>query len=203
MKNLKIMSMLFGSLMLLGSLSSCGSDEPEELIVTSAKAEYVVNLSQNLLDAATVTVYYIDANGQPAQENATSAIWTKTVNYSTLPTDAGFNVQSTLKGEPTMEEYLVEADGQMTVTVLDQYGKPFGSPFVGNKQEAKGQLGPNFLGQFLTRISIRLFEAKAIAADGTVSDTTITWGNNADNVDPNRDTEISTDGATGTTRGDV
>ncbi len=203
MKNLKIMSMLFGSLMLLGSLSSCGSDEPEESIVTSAKAEYVVNLSQNLLDAATVTVYYIDANGQQAQENAISTTWTKTVSYSTLPTNAGFSVQSTLKGEPTMEEYLVEADGQMTITVFDQHGEHFGTPFVGNKHEAKGQLGPNFLGQFMTRISIRLLEAKAILADGTISNTTITWGDNADNVDPNRDTEISTDGATGTTRGDV
>lgn len=31
-------------------------------------------------------------------------------------------------------------------------------------------------------------------------DTTITWGGNADDDDPNRDTEVSNDGATGTTR---
>jgi len=56
------------------------------------------------------------------------------------------------------------------------------------------------LGQYLTRISTRLFEAKAIAADGTIGDTTITWGGNADDDDPNRDTEVSSEGATGTTR---
>jgi hypothetical protein len=88
----------------------------------------------------------------------------------------------------------------MTITVIDQKGNTFGSPFVGSKLEVKGQLGPDYLGQYLTRISTRLFEAKAIAADGTISDTTITWGGNADDNDPNRDTEVTSEGATGTTR---
>ena len=67
MKNLKIMSMLLGGLLALGSLASCGSDndeddpKPEVKKATSATAEYVVNLSQSLLDAATVTIYYIDS----------------------------------------------------------------------------------------------------------------------------------------------
>ena len=75
-----------------------------------------------------------------------------------------------------------------------------GSPFVGNKKEVQGQLGPDYLGQYLTRISGRLSEAKAIAADGSISDTTINWGGNSENDDPNRDTEVTTEGATGTTR---
>ena len=55
--------------------------------------------------------------------------------------------------------------------------------------------------EYLTRISTRLYEAKAIAADGSISDASITWGGNADSDDPNRDTEVTTEGATGTTRG--
>ena len=35
----------------------------------------------------------------------------------------------------------------------------------------------------------------------TITDTAISWGGNADGNDPNRDTEVTTDGATGTTRG--
>ena len=127
----------------------------------------MVNLSQSLLDAATVTIYYIDANGQQAQENATSTTWTKTVSFATLPATTGFSVQPALKGAATQEEYAIEATGQMTVTVLDQKGNTFGSPFVGSKIEVKSLLGPYYLGQYLTRISGRLKEAKSIAADGT------------------------------------
>ncbi len=202
MKNLKILSVLLGGLVALGSLSSCGDDEPEMMKPASAKAEYVVNLSQDLLDAATVTIYYIDGNGEQAQETATATTWTKSVSFASLPTKAGFSVQPTLKGEPTQEEYAIEATGQMTVTVLDQKGATLGDPFVGRKQEVKGLLGPDFLGQYLTRIGVRVQQAKAVAADGSFTDTTITWGGNADDNDPNRDTEVNTDGATGTTRGE-
>ena len=206
MKNLKIMSMLLGGLLALGSLSSCGSDNdedeptPEVMKPTSATAEYVVTLGQGLLDVANVTIYYINSKGEQAQETVTSSPWTKTVTFTTLPAKAGFSVQPRLKGEPSQEEYAIEAKGQINVTVLDQKGATFGNPFVGSIQEVKGQLGPDYLGQYLTRISTRILEAKAIGADGSITDTTITWGGNADGDDPNRDTGVSSEGATGTTR---
>ena len=195
-------------MLLLAALAivSCGSNDdndeptPEVLKATSAQAEYVVNLSRDLVDAATVTIYYIGSDGQQAQETVTTTTWTKTVSFATLPGQAGFSVQPRLKGDPSLEEYTIEADGKMTVTVLDQKGNTFGNPYAGSGLEVKGQLGPDYLGQYLTRISTRLFEAKAIAADGIITDTTITWGGNADDDDPNRDTEVSNDGATGTTR---
>ena len=198
--------------LLLLALVSCGSDDndeptPEVLKATSAKAEYVVHLSQDLLNAANVTIYYIGSDGQQAQETATTTTWTKTVSFATLPGQAGFSVQPRLKAgitnpleQPSQETYIIEADGKMTVTVLDQKGNTIGNPYVGSKLEVKGQLGPDYLGQYLTRISTRLFESKAIAADGTIGDTTITWGGNADDNDPNRDTEVTSEGATGTTR---
>ena len=208
MKYSKLISLFMAALTFMSCGGSDDGDEPtpEVLKATCAKAEYVVNLSQNLLDAATVTIYYIDSNGQQAQENATSTIWTKAVSITSLPAKAGFSVQPLLKGEPTQEEYTIEADGKMTVTVLDQKGAPLSSGtgtglYTGSKLEVKGQLGPDFLGQYLTRISGRLQDAKAIAADGSFSETTINWGGNADANDPNRDTEVTTGGATGTTRG--
>ena len=196
-------------MLLLAALAivSCGSNDdndeptPEVLKATSAQAEYVVNLSRDLVDAATVTIYYIGNDGQQAQETASATTWTKTVTFATLPAKVGFSVQPRLKGDPSQEEYTIEADGMMTVTVLDQKGNTFGNPYAGSGLEVKGQLGPDYLGQYLTRISTRLFEAKAIAADGSLTDTTITWGGNADDNDPNRDTEVTNDGATGTTRG--
>lgn len=201
MKSLKIMNMLLGGLLAFGSLISCGGDdEPELLTAKSAKAQYVVNLSQDLLDAASVTIYYIGSDGKQAQETVTSTTWTKTVTFTTLPVQAGFSVQPTLKNEPSQEEYIIEADGKMTVTILDQHNATLGDPFTSQLKQVQGQLGPDYLGQYLTRISGRLSEGKAIAADGSISDTTINWGGNSENDDPNRDTEVTTEGATGTTR---
>ena len=203
MKTNKIFMLLLAALAIVSCGSNDDNDEPtpEVLKATSAQAEYVVNLSRDLVDAATVTIYYIGNDGQQAQETATTTTWTKTVSFATLPAKVGFSVQPRLKGDPSQEEYTIEADGKMTVTVLDQKGNTFGNPYAGSGLEVKGQLGPDYLGQYLTRISTRLFEAKAIAADGSLTDTTITWGGNADDNDPNRDTEVTNDGATGTTRG--
>ena len=203
MKTNKIFMLLLAALAIVSCGSNDDNDEPtpEVLKATSAQAEYVVNLSRDLVDAATVTIYYIGSDGQQAQETATTTTWTKTVSFATLPAKVGFSVQPRLKGDPSQEEYTIEADGKMTVTVLDQKGNTFGNPYAGSGLEVKGQLGPDYLGQYLTRISTRLFEAKAIAADGSLTDTTITWGGYADDNDPNRDTEVTNDGATGTTRG--
>ena len=203
MKYSKLISLFVAALTFMSCGGSDDGDEPtpEVLKATSAQAEYVVNLSRDLVDAATVTIYYIGSDGQQAQETATTTTWTKTVSFATLPAKVGFSVQPRLKADPSQEEYTIEADGKMTVTVLDQKGNTFGNPYAGSGLEVKGQLGPDYLGQYLTRISTRLFEAKAIAADGSLTDTTITWGGNADDNDPNRDTEVTNDGATGTTRG--
>lgn len=204
MKNLKIIILLLGGLLVLGSLSSCSDDNnettPEMSKAASAKVEYVVTLSQSVLDASAVTVYYFDSNGQQAQETVTTSLWTKTVNFATLPAKAGFSVQPALKDQPSKEVYDIEASGQIKIIVLDQKSSNFGNPYVGNKLVVKGQLGPDYLGQFLSRISTLLNEGKAIGADGSISDTAITWGGNAEGNDPNRDIGISSYGATGKTR---
>jgi len=188
------------------SLVSCGSDddhptpEPEAKKASSTRAEYSVSVSQDLLNAATVTVYFIDANGRQAQEALTQTTWTKTVGLASLPTQAGFIVVPQLKGAPTADEYDIEVVGQMKLTVLDQNGEAFETPFVGNLLDVKGVMGADFLGQYLLRISNRVQQAKTIAKDGTIGDTTIDWGGNAGDEDPNINTGISSEGASGTTR---
>lgn len=205
MKNLKIMCMLLGGLVALGSLASCGSsgsDDPTPAVkkATSVRADYSVTVSQDLLNTATVTVYYIDATGQQAQENIAQTTWSKSVTLAKLPAQAGFSVQPRLNGEATGEAYAIEASGLMTLTVLDQNGAVIGTPLAGSALIAQAQMGGEYLGQFLTRIAKRVGEAKSVDANGTISNTTITWGGNTDVNDPNRDTGISSDGATGTTR---
>lgn len=196
--------MILLSLFLL-SLVSCGSDDdatpmPESKKASATRAEYTVSVSQDLLNAATVTVYFIDANGQQAQATLTQTTWSKSVSLSALPTQAGFIVVPQLKGAPTAEEYNIEVIGQMKLTVLDQNGEAFETPFVGNLLDVKGVLGSDYLGQYLMRISNRVQQAKIIAEDGTINDTSIDWGGNAGDVDPNVNTGISSEGASGTTR---
>ena len=193
--------MLLGGL-ILGSLTACSSsdDEPETKKASSARTEYTISVSQDLLNAATVMIYYINDKGAKTQETMTQTTWKKTVNTTTLPTKVGFYVHPQLKGEPTGEEYDIDVTGQMTFTVLDQNNATFDTPFVGEKLEVKGVLGAEYLGQYLTRISNRVQQAKSIAADGKVSESTIDWGGNADGEDQNINTGISDEGASGTTR---
>ena len=104
------MSLLFGGLLVLGSLTACGGgsdDEPEPQptkVVTSVKVDYSATVSQQLLDVSTVTVRYIGENGQVASEQMSSTTWTKTVTIP-LPNKVGLNIQPTLKGDVADKEY--------------------------------------------------------------------------------------------------
>ena len=133
MKNLKLMSMLFGGLMVLGSLTACGgsdNDEPEPTpeppkptkVVTSLKVVYTATVSQQLIDLSNVVVRYIGENGQVASEQMSSPTWTKTVTMP-LPAKAGMNIQPTLKGSVADGEYTISAKGQMAYSWLDQDGQ--------------------------------------------------------------------------------
>ena len=77
-----MISMLLGGLMVLGSLTACGgsgSDDPDpgpsNKKPVSIKVDYKANVSQNLLDVATVTVRFVGDNGQVTSEQMTSTTW--------------------------------------------------------------------------------------------------------------------------------
>ena len=141
MKNLKIMNMLLGVLLVLGSLTACGGSDssddptppptpdpptPTEKVLTSVKIDYTATVSQQLLDVATVTVRFVGENGQVASEQMTSTTWTKSVTIP-LSAKAGLNIQPTLKGEVSEGEYTIAAKGQMAYTWLDQDGQQLSS----------------------------------------------------------------------------
>lgn len=207
MKQLKLMSVLLGGLVAFCSLTACGDDnddsvepQPGKQQVASARVEYQVSVSQDLLDVATVTAHYIDDNGKQAQEDLSQTSWNKTVTIATLPSPAGYTLQARLKGDPSEEEYTIGASGRMTVTLLDQKGNPIGNPFVGTAPSLQSVLGPDHMEKYFTRIYRYIQITKAIGEDGSISDTTIDWGINSDVDDPNRVTGVSNEGATGTTR---
>ena len=207
MKNLKIMSILLGGLLALGSLTACGGgddDEPEptptppptptEKVLTSVKTDYTATVSQQLLDVATVTVRYIGENGQVAQEQMTSTTWTKSVNIP-LPAKAGLNIQPTLKGEVPEGEYTLNAKGQMSYTWLDQDGQQLNAGATEKTPDMEAVFYADGLGQYLNAITATCFVARSFAKDYGVTDTSITWGGNADG-DTTQGTGIDNTGAT-------
>jgi hypothetical protein len=211
MKNLKIMSLLFGGLLVLGSLTSCGSDgsddptppptpEPPtpEKVLTSVKVDYTATVSQQLLDVSTVTVRYIGENGQVASEQVSSTTWTKSVTIP-LPNKAGLNIQPTMKGSVADGEYALSAKGQMAYTWLDQDGQQMQTGSTASTPEMSAQFYADGLGQYLGAISANCQLARAFAKDYSVTDTDITWGGNTGD-DSTQGTGISNDGATGENR---
>ena len=212
MKNLKIMSMLLGGLLALGSLTACGggdsSDDPTppptpdtptpEKVLTSVKIDYTATVSQQLLDVATVTVRFVGENGQVASEQMTSTTWNKSVTIP-LSAKAGLNIQPTLKGEVGEGEYTIAAKGQMAYTWLDQDGQQLNTGSTVKTPEMEAVFYVDGLGQYLGAITTNCQVARAFAKDYGVTETTITWGGNAGD-DSTQGTGISNDGATGDNR---
>lgn len=202
MKNLKIMSILLGGLLALGSLIACSGsdDEPDPTVKapTSVKADYAVTVSQQLLDVATVTVRYIGENGQVASEQMSSTTWTKSVTIP-LPAKAGLNIQPTLKGNVAEGEYTLSAKGQMSYTWLDQNGQQLNAGGTVKTQDMEAVFYADGLGQYLGAITANCQLARAFAKDYSVTDTAITWGGNAGD-DSTQSTDISDEGATGDNR---
>ena len=208
MRNLKIMTLLFGGLVVLGSLTACGgsgSDEPTppptppvEKSVTSIKADYSATVSQQLLDVATVTVRYIGDNGQVANEQMTSTTWTKSVNIS-LPAKAGMNIQPTLKGAVADGEYNLSAKGQMAYAWLDQDGAQIKTGGYESTPALEAVFYADGLGQYLNAITANCYVARSFASDFGVTETTVTWGGNAGD-DNTQNTGIDNTGATGDNR---
>ena len=206
MKNLKIMSMLLGGLMVLGSLTACGSDddptpqpEPQPAKeLTSLKVNYTATVSQQLLDVATVTVRYIGENGQVASEQMSSTTWTKSVTL-VLPARAGMNIQSTPKGSIADGEYTLSAQGQMAYSWLDQDGQQLRAGSTEQVPSMEAVFYADGLGQYLGAITANCQLARAFAKDYSITDTAITWGGNAGD-DSTQSIDISDEGATGDNR---
>ena len=206
MKNLKIMSLLFGGLMVLGSLTSCASDDsndptppptPEpptpEKVLTSVRIDYTATVSQQLLDVATVKVRYLDENGHPATEQMTSTTWAKSVIIA-LPGKAGLNIVPTMKSGVSEGEYTLEAKGQMAYTWLDQNGQLILTELTVSTPLMEGVFYDGSVGTYLKAIASKCQVARTFTTDYNVNHATISMGTTDDEITQN--TGISDEGAT-------
>ena len=202
---MKMLSMLLGGLMVLGSLTACGgsgSDDPDpgpsNKMPVSIKVDYKATISQNLLDVATVTVRFVGDNGQVTSEQMTSTTWTKTVTMA-LPAKAGLNIQPQLKGTVNDGQYNLSAKGVMDYNWLDANGKQMEGGASVSSPDMEALFFAAGLGQYLGAISSNCQLACQFGADYSVNITSVTWGGNAEG-DNTQHTGISNDGATGENR---
>jgi len=201
----KIMSLLIGGMLALGSLTACGGDDssdtpdspkpsPTPTQAASIKIDYTATVSQQLLDVATVTVRFIGENGQVASEQMSSTTWKKSVTLS-LPNKAGLSMQPTLKGKVADGEYTLSAKGQATYNWLGQDGQQLAPGATEQTPDMEAVFYADGLGQYLGSITATCQLARAFAKDFSVTDTSIAWGGNADDTSTQK-TGIANDGAT-------
>ena len=201
----KIMSLLIGGMLALGSLTACGGDgssdtpdspkpSPTPTQAASIKIDYTAIVSQQLLDVATVTVRFIGENGQVASEQMSSTTWKKSVTLS-LPNKAGLSIQPTLKGKVADGEYTLSAKGQATYNWLGQDGQQVGQGATEQTPDMEAVFYADGLGQYLGGITATCQLARAFSKDFSVTDTSIAWGGNADDTSTQK-TGIANDGAT-------
>ena len=184
------------------ALVACGDDdEPENPTPEPNKAtEFVSTLSmtvsQDLIDVANVTVYYIGSDGQVKSESMGSTEWTKTITQK-LPCKYGFAFACAKKPGVTIDESKTYTFSEIlgrSFKVLDQNGKEISisgsNKGLSFKEEVMGE-------DVETYISGLSFSYEfAVDENGTQSATTIDWGFNAGNGGT-VDTPVSGDSATG------
>ena len=92
------------------TMTSCGSDEPEETI--TATATYNITFSQDLLNACNVFIIYKAENGRNVMEAVTSSWWTKTVTSDKFPAEFGVMYKFSPKSDAdlTQEQYDLTCD---------------------------------------------------------------------------------------------
>ena len=178
------------------ALVACGGDDEPPSKATEFVSTLSMTVSQDLLDVANVTVYYIGGDGQVKSEPMGSTEWTKTITQK-LPCKYGFAFACAKKPGVTIDEsktYTFREVLSRSFKVLDQNGKEISisgsNKGLSFKEEVMGE-------DVETYISGLSFSYEfAVDEKGTQSATTIDWGFNAGNGGT-VDTPVSGDSATG------
>lgn len=199
MKSIKIMSILFGSLMALVSMTACNKDNGDGRIpASSLKIKYTASVSQQLLDVANVTVRFIGENGQMVSEQLSATTWSKDVTIA-LPVRAGLSILPTLKGDVAEGEYTLDAMGEMAYEWLDENGEKLKDGSTEVTPIMTGVFYADGVASYVNTIGTSCLVARAFDKNYSVKETSINWGTNTgDNNTQN--TGISNEGATGDNR---
>ncbi|MBR5726265.1 MAG: hypothetical protein IKX56_05970 [Muribaculaceae bacterium] len=124
------------------TMSSCGSDEPNEKV--TATTTYSISFSQDLLEAANVFITFKAENGRNVMEAVTSTWWSKTVTSDKFPAEFG-----------VMYKFSTKSDAELSKEKYDLTCK-----LNFNGRTSKGASYTN---------EVTLFDAKGVAKNKVVS----------------------------------
>lgn len=163
------------------ALVACGDDDheennpPQEKQYTKLVTRANMDISQELLRIADITIYYMNEAGEVVNERMTSPVWEKTVTQP-IPCKTGMAVTFTVKPDlnPTAEDtFDIKYSGELTTTpytenndFIKHYTEVFGL-------DIKGLRGDK-LAETLSHNTTKI--AYTYTADGKRTDTSIQWG---------------------------
>lgn len=171
MKTIKFLSALAVSSILAMSAVSCGgsgNDDPiEDDKPTSAKVEFSIEISEDLLSVANVVISYADANNSAQSVTMTETTWDGSVTKTTFPCEfSGFTVNYSLKDgvELTKDRYTIARTIQEIIYVDGDKKRSGGIP------KASQGIATDKLADYLEGQSGRTFGRYRVAADGTITE---------------------------------
>ena len=143
-------------------LTACGDDNDDPETIVSGSATYEVEFSQDLLDAADISIVYVGDNGQVSLDKATSTRWTRKVTrqLKNVPSDYGFKLVFTVKSNLNKESYQLKAEGTIK-------GETPTSTRVFTKTLLNTPVGPDKVQEILNKNNNKAFGIQ-IYKDGTI-----------------------------------
>ena len=109
------------------TMTSCGSDEPDEKI--TATATYNMSFSQDLLDACNVFITYKAENGRNVMEAITSPWWTKSVTSDKFPAEFGVMYKFSTKSDAELVKEKYDLECVLVFRVMTSKGASYTNTF--------------------------------------------------------------------------
>ena len=164
------------------ALWACGGDDepdvPQPSVATTVTAKYQASFSEDLLQVADVTAYYVSTDGTVKSEPVQTSPWTKELSLS-ADKPFGFALKYGVKSSASIDdtkEYAMKTTESISYDVLDQYGSSMAS---GKKERTA--LSASVVGSGIARYLTAISSSTAYRWDGSsLTSATIDWGFNAD-----------------------
>ena len=101
------------------ALNSCGSDKDEPKVTPELTATYTLTMTEDVLNAANIIVYYKGDNGADKFEPVTTTSWSKKVTTKNFPAQMGFMIAVSTKEESSLakDTYNLAMEGSISGTV--------------------------------------------------------------------------------------
>ena len=101
------------------ALNSCGSDKDEPKVTPKLTATYTLTMTEDVLNAANIIVYYKGDNGADKFEPVTTTSWSKKVTTKNFPAQMGFMIAVSTKEESSLakDTYSLGMEGSISGTV--------------------------------------------------------------------------------------